>query len=392
MKKFVVLFFVVLFALTGSAAARVLPGSFSSAPEPPVISPQTDANEPNDSIDLATPMKYVSLSAEIGAHDGVEFYEDVDYYLFWGYTGDEIVIDVTGYDNLSPELFFRDAVGNVIDSQWSWPGDTVQLQHTLTATGNYYLQVQGDCHEGGAGCDGPYWLTLDIVDPYEPNDSIQSAERIAIGESLRATLDDHDDVEFWEDLDYFYFSSPEADTIVVHIEALGNNLDPDCGLLDGNMKLLVSDDEYGETCHLEYDVPADTFFYIGVDAFCGEGGADCQGPYLLTLMYKNESPTCIQDSYELLAAETLSVAAPGVLANDTDADGDDLTAEVSTDATHGDLKLHTDGSFTYTPDAGYTGEDNFQYQAFDGTVKSEPATVSLIVKKQEIYLPISTGN
>ena len=37
--------------------------------------------------------------------------------------------------------------------------------------------------------------------------------------------------------------------------------------------------------------------------------------------------------------------------------------------------LNTDGSFTYTPNAGYTGPDSFTYMANDGTVDSAPATV-----------------
>ena len=51
----------------------------------------------------------------------------------------------------------------------------------------------------------------------------------------------------------------------------------------------------------------------------------------------------------------LLVVAAGVLANDTDADGDSLTAVLVGGPSHGTLSLGTDGSFTYTPAANFLG-------------------------------------
>ena len=59
------------------------------------------------------------------------------------------------------------------------------------------------------------------------------------------------------------------------------------------------------------------------------------------------------------------MAAPGVLANDTDTEGGPLTAALVTGTTGGNLTLDTDGSFTYTPNPGYHGLDFFTYQAVD---------------------------
>src|SRR5262249_2990596 len=50
-----------------------------------------------------------------------------------------------------------------------------------------------------------------------------------------------------------------------------------------------------------------------------------------------------------------------VLSNDSDPDGDTLSVEVTVDAAHGDVVCAADGSCTYTPDAGYSGPDAFQY-------------------------------
>src|SRR5262249_13617203 len=78
----------------------------------------------------------------------------------------------------------------------------------------------------------------------------------------------------------------------------------------------------------------------------------------------------------------------GVLANDTDIDGKPLTTALVTGTAHGALTLRPDGSFTYTPVAGYIGPDRFTYQAGDGTNTSNVATVTLSVNPA-IPTPVS---
>ena len=77
---------------------------------------------------------------------------------------------------------------------------------------------------------------------------------------------------------------------------------------------------------------------------------------------------------------TLTVdAASGVLANDTDPQGDPLTADLLASTTNGTLSLGSDGSFTYTPNSGFVGTDSFVYQADNGIYVSSPTTVSITV-------------
>ena len=65
----------------------------------------------------------------------------------------------------------------------------------------------------------------------------------------------------------------------------------------------------------------------------------------------NAAPVAVGDSYSTPKNTTLVVAAPGVLANDTDADGDTLTATMVGDPAHGTRDAsNADGAFTYTPD------------------------------------------
>ena len=57
-----------------------------------------------------------------------------------------------------------------------------------------------------------------------------------------------------------------------------------------------------------------------------------------------------------------------MLANDTDVDGDALTADPGQPARRtAAVTLNADGSFTYTPAANYNGPDSFTYKANDGT-------------------------
>jgi VCBS repeat-containing protein len=87
----------------------------------------------------------------------------------------------------------------------------------------------------------------------------------------------------------------------------------------------------------------------------------------------------VNDDYNASRDSSLAVATPGVLANDTDANGNALTAKLTGNVTHGTLTLKPDGSFDYTPTAGWTGTDQFTYTANDGMVDSAAAKVTIVV-------------
>ena len=79
-----------------------------------------------------------------------------------------------------------------------------------------------------------------------------------------------------------------------------------------------------------------------------------------------------QRSYSVTENTALTVPAPGVLGNDTDADGDTLTAALVGAPQHGTLTLNPNGSFTYTPASNFTGTDTFTYRASDGAQTLTP--------------------
>ncbi|RYD24402.1 MAG: hypothetical protein EOP88_00310 [Verrucomicrobiaceae bacterium] len=94
---------------------------------------------------------------------------------------------------------------------------------------------------------------------------------------------------------------------------------------------------------------------------------------------ENFIPVALPDQYSAIAGRLLSVAAAGVLANDSDGNESTLTPVLLQGAEHGTLALAANGSFTYTAAAGYIGADTFIYRVFDGEAYSEPATVTIVV-------------
>ena len=87
-------------------------------------------------------------------------------------------------------------------------------------------------------------------------------------------------------------------------------------------------------------------------------------------------------NYTIYQDTTLNAtAAGGVLATDYDANDDPLTAVLVTGPSNAQsFTLNADGSFDYTPTAGFSGTDTFTYQANDGTGNSNVATVTITVE------------
>jgi lysophospholipase L1-like esterase len=95
----------------------------------------------------------------------------------------------------------------------------------------------------------------------------------------------------------------------------------------------------------------------------------------------NTAPVASANSYTTNENTTLIVPASGVLANDTDAQGDPLVAVLVSGPSHGSVILNANGSFTYTPASGYFGTDSFTYHANDGFLDSNVGTVTLTINE-----------
>jgi VCBS repeat-containing protein len=92
------------------------------------------------------------------------------------------------------------------------------------------------------------------------------------------------------------------------------------------------------------------------------------------------------------ASVTLNFAGQNVLANDTDADEDTLTAVLVNGPANGSLTLNPDGTFTYTPNTEFFGTDSFTYQADDGTDVSNIATVTLEIPEPPNTPPVAVDD
>jgi hypothetical protein len=94
----------------------------------------------------------------------------------------------------------------------------------------------------------------------------------------------------------------------------------------------------------------------------------------------NAAPNAVDDpDYSVTEDQSLTVnAAQGVLANDTDDTGPLVATTVTPPAHAASFTLNTDGSFSYTPEANFSGSDGFVYQASDGSL-SDQATVTITV-------------
>lgn len=108
------------------------------------------------------------------------------------------------------------------------------------------------------------------------------------------------------------------------------------------------------------------------------------GPELnseLIIALPGQNPIASDDSYTLLRNASLDIgAANGVLANDIEPRGTDLSVVLITNPTdHGSVSVFGDGRFTYTPDAGFTGTDSFTYRMRDEDGDTDEATVTLNV-------------
>ncbi len=164
---------------------------------------------------------------------------------------------------------------------------------------------------------------------------------------------------------------------------LNNDSDPDgdpitavlaTGPAHGTLTL-NADGSFTYTPAADYNGP-DSFTYKAQDSF---GAQSAAATVSITVDPVNDAPVANNNSYATNEDTLLSVAAPGVLGNDNDVDGDALTAALVTGPANGSLTLNADGSFSYTPDADYNGPDSFTYKANDGALDSNVATVSITV-------------
>jgi hypothetical protein len=136
--------------------------------------------------------------------------------------------------------------------------------------------------------------------------------------------------------------------------------------------------------------------YFGSDSFTYEVSdgslTSLVATVSITLSNVNDAPVAVGEDYELGSGGSLSVSAPGLLGNDSDEEGEGLTAVLAGGPEQGVLTLSQDGGFEYTPTNHFSGEDSFTYRASDGQAESGEATVRIGVSNNIEITSIGVTN
>jgi VCBS repeat-containing protein len=179
------------------------------------------------------------------------------------------------------------------------------------------------------------------------------------------------------------YSTSEDTTLIIDAPGvLANDNDPD----GDSLHAVVGSAPSHGTLTLDADgsfVYAPAADYDGTDSFtyvASDGTLESdQATVTITITAANDGPTAADETYSTAEDTALAVAAPGVLGNDRDPDGDPLNALLVSGPSHGTLALNANGSFSYTPADNFNGSDSFTYRASDGSLASNPATVTITV-------------
>lgn len=111
----------------------------------------------------------------------------------------------------------------------------------------------------------------------------------------------------------------------------------------------------------------------------------------IAVISRNDAPEALDDAYQTVMDQVLEVPAEaGLLANDSDVDGDELTVTLVDSPDNGQVDVESDGAFSYTPLPGFSGSDVFRYVASD-THAQVAASVFITVTGEENRPPSATG-
>ena len=175
------------------------------------------------------------------------------------------------------------------------------------------------------------------------------------------------------------YSSLPSEVLVVDSVAgvLANDLNPDRAELTARLV----DDVSAGSLQLNDDgsFSYDPMGFAGTMSFTYQVDDGTQLSRVATVtLVLNTPPEIHPDSYDITEDEAAHFsAASGVLLNDVDADGDELTVKLTTETSNGTLQLQSDGSFNYLPNTDYFGPDEFRYTISDGIAETDEAIVQL---------------
>jgi VCBS repeat-containing protein len=160
-------------------------------------------------------------------------------------------------------------------------------------------------------------------------------------------------------------SDPDGDSITAILVSSTSN---------GNLTL-NSDGSFTYNPDLNF-AGTDHFTYVTND---GQLDSNIVAAVTITVNPANDAPVAADDTFSASETAQINITGQNVLSNDSDPDGDPITAILVDDVINGSLTLNVDGIFTYDPHPDYFGEDSFTYYANDGQLDSDVATATITV-------------
>ncbi|WP_448549432.1 Ig-like domain-containing protein [Thalassotalea fusca] len=264
-------------------------------------------------------------------------------------------------------------------------GDVITLILTPVENvqnGSLALQADGGfTYTPNAGFTGNDFFVYQIQD--EEGLSGDGRVDIEVGNANQPPVAVNDNYQMDEDTTLIVNAS-DADAL------LANDFDPenDTITLTDNLIETVSNGVLTIDIAGNFTYVPDANFY-GTDSFIYEiedsQGNTAQAIATIDIAAVNDAPLALSDNYQTNEDSLLTVSAPGLLGNDTDPDMDSLTVNTSPEVapSNGQVTLSDDGSFTYQPNSGFNGQDNFNYRITDPEQASDVATVTIDV----IFVP-----
>jgi hypothetical protein len=134
------------------------------------------------------------------------------------------------------------------------------------------------------------------------------------------------------------------------------------------------------------------------------GGVDTSAAqtFNINITHANQPPVAGNDAFDAVGntelavgtagAQSATLAASGsLLANDSDPDGDPIVAAFGSASAGANVTVNANGTFTYLPPAGFTGDDTFTYTLSDDHAHTVTATVTVHVTKRVLYVKNDGG-
>ncbi len=392
-------------------------GSFTYTPNANFSGADSFTYKANDGISDSPPVT-VTLNvtsvndAPVGTDKTIATLEDATYTLTASDFGFTDPNDSPANTLLAVKITTLPAAGTLLDNGVAvTPGQFISLADiagglltfapAANANGagyaNFTFQVQdnGGTANGGIDLDqSPNTITFDVT---AVNDAPVGADKtIATLEDATYTLT-ASDFGFTDPND-----SPANTLLAVKITALpaaGTLLDNGVAVTPGQFISLADIAggllTFAPAANANGAGYANFTFQVQDNSGTANGGIDLdQSPNTITfdVTAVNDAPVALNDAYSADINTPLTIPATGVLGNDSDVDGDPLTSVLVTNASHGNVVLNSDGSFTYTPTLNYFGLDSFTYQANDGALSSGIATVNLTVNNNGNIFPGTPGD